>query len=231
MQLLWMIIVLLVYAATGAFVFFRVSGKRKEIIQAQELNLKIARDELEAKQEHLKELLDISLGLVRNEDVLALDAMLDDLQASINAEKGRVTITETEVDAIEIRLRELGELKRELEVSNMDALREVEMLKSQERDLANQNEALLEKLTEANDQVDILFNMFPDEGIQSNFNKVKEEISEIQTKLGFYQSEVGNINQQYVVLKKAYDALDIEYAQLYEKRQQDSGTQSDSDDE
>lgn len=198
----------------------------------QEKNLEIAQDELEKKQEHLKELLEISLGLVRKEDISVLDAKLSDLQANIDGEKGRFAITQTELDAIELRLRELGELKRELEVSNMDALREIEMLKSQERDLQTQNEVLLENLTQASDQIDILFNMFPnDENIQNYFTQAKQEIQEIQSKLGFYQHEIGTINQQYVILKKAYDALDIEYAQLYEKRQQDKSKKGGGDEE
>src|SRR5690606_3962943 len=115
----------------GALVYAKIRKNRKLILDSQENNLKIAKDELEKKEKVLRELLETSLGLIRKEDILALDAMLDDLQASITAEKGRFTITETEVDSIEIRLKKLGELRRELEVSNMDALREVEMLRTQ----------------------------------------------------------------------------------------------------
>lgn len=235
MIFLFIILNILIYSLVGSFIFIKIRNERRKIIEAQENNLSIAMEELEKKEAQLTQLLEVSLGLIRNEDILALDAMLDDLQASINAEKGRFAITETEVDNIEIRLRELGELKRELEVSNMDAVREVDMLKSQERDLASQNETLLDKLTEATDQVDILFDMFSSQPVvQENLNLIKENVSDIKEKLSFYETEISEINQQYIVLKKAYDALDIEYAQLYEKRQQDqdsSGRSSTADEE
>jgi chromosome segregation ATPase len=233
MLMVWIGLILFVYVVVAAFVYSKIRKNRYLVLESQENNLKIAKEELEKKEKILRDLLETSLGLIRKEDILSLDAMLDDLQASITAEKGRFTITETEVDSIEIRLRELGELRRELEVSNMDALREVEMLRTQERDIANQNEALSEQLAAASDQVDILIDMFPaDDQFRAQITTCKDEIGQIQDKLTFYQKEVANINQQYVVLKKAYDALDIEYAQLYEKRQQSKGSDSeDSEDE
>jgi chromosome segregation ATPase len=227
METLWIIIVILIYLLTALGVYLKIRGDRKKVISGQEDNLTTALDELEKKQSYLKELLEISLSLVRPEDLEELDKMLSDIQANIEAMKGKATITQTEVDAIEIRLRELGELKRELDVSNMDAIREIEMLKSQERDLQTQNEILLENLVSADNQIDILFNMFPDnEEIKNTFTQTKNSIQEIQSKLGFYQNEIATINLEYVALKKAYDALDIEYAQLYEKRQQSKSKDS-----
>ena len=51
-------------------------------------------------------------------------------------------------------------------------------------------------------------------------NKSKTELVEVEKNISFYEIEITKINKQYVTLKRAYDALDIEYAQLYEKRQQ-----------
>jgi chromosome segregation ATPase len=227
MVLIWIFLILLVYVSAIAYIYSKIRNNRYSVLESQENNLQIAKEELEKKEKILRDLLETSLGLVRKEDILALDAMLDDLQGSIAAEKGKFTITEIEVESIELRLRELGELRRELEVSNMDALREVEMLRTQERDIANQNEVLIEQLNGASDQIDILIDMFSnDEEFRAQIATCKDEIGEIQEKLFFYQKEVAAINQQYVILKKTYDALDIEYAQLYEKRQQSKGVGS-----
>lgn len=229
--MVWIVFSFLVYLCAGVFVFLQIQLKRKKVNDAQEANLLSAQSELKAKEEILKDLLSLSLGLIRNEDILALDVMLDDLRASISAEKGRFAITEAELEAVEVRMRELEELKRELEVSNMDAVREVEMLKAQERDVATQNEVIFEQLTSSKDQIDILYDMFGDnEMVQGQLDRSREEIESSQKQLTFYEEEVAKINQQYVVLKKAYDALDIEYAQLYEKRQQDPTASSDEDD-
>lgn len=220
--MIWVIASVIVYAVAAAIVFRKIRAGRGSVAEAEMANLQIAEEELEKKEAFLKELLSLSLGLIRKEDILALDAMLDDLEASIGAERGRFAITQAELDAVEIRLRELEELKRELEVSTMDAVREVEMLKAQERDVANQNEVIKEQIVSASDQIDILLDMFStDEAVVEQLNSVRTQMQAVEKNITFYEEEVAKINQQYVVLKKAYDALDIEYAQLYEKRQQE----------
>ena len=50
--------------------------------------------------------------------------------------------------------------------------------------------------------------------------QAKSDLNSGQMQLKHFQSEIPDINQKYVALKRAYDALDIEYAQLYEKQSQ-----------
>ncbi|HMO19006.1 MAG TPA: hypothetical protein PKA63_07755 [Oligoflexia bacterium] len=220
--MIWILVTIVIYVAFALIVFLKIRSSKGSIIETQKKNLEVAEEDLVKMEEVLKQILSLSLGLIRKEDILALDAMLDDLEASIGAEKGRFAITQAELDSVEIRLRELEELKRELEVSTMDAIREIEMLKAQERDVSNQNEVIKEQIGSANDQIDILLDMFNDDGIVTEqLNGARAQMKQVETNILFYEEEVAKINQQYVVLKKAYDALDIEYAQLYEKRQQE----------
>ena len=51
-------------------------------------------------------------------------------------------------------------------------------------------------------------------------NAAKTETIESQKKIQFYEQEIAVVNKKYMELKRAYDALDIEYAQLYEKHAQ-----------
>ena len=46
----------------------------------------------------------------------------------------------------------------------------------------------------------------------------KNDLLSAQQKVQYYTAEISALNKKYIDLKRAYDALDIEYAQLYEKQ-------------
>lgn len=70
------------------------------------------------------------------------------------------------------------------------------------------------------EQVDILLDVLhANVGAVTQLNKTRNEMIQVEKSIAYYEEEIAKINQQYVGLKRAYDALDIEYAQLYEKRQ------------
>ena len=48
-------------------------------------------------------------------------------------------------------------------------------------------------------------------------DNMKRELVETQEKVDIVLMKIEQGNDQYYILKKRYDALDIEYAQLYEK--------------
>jgi len=92
------------------------------------------------------------------------------------------------------------------------------MLSSQERDIEAKNASLQEQY----ENILILIDKLTHELASSHsavdtLTNIKEGLAESGEKMQGYGSEIATINKRYVALKRAYDALDIEYAQLYEK--------------
>ena len=52
---------------------------------------------------------------------------------------------------------------------------------------------------------------------QEQIDQMKSQLISTQEKIDTLITQCEEGNQQYFILKKRYDALDIEYAQLYEK--------------
>lgn len=219
--MIWIIAILLAYLLAFAFVSMKILSARSAVEKSHSENLQRVKKEFEIKSEAIKKLAISVIGLTTEEKISEARNDLGDCESILSAEKGKQAIAEAEIEALDVRLRELEELKRELEVSNMDAIKEVEMLKAQERDMANKNLGIQDQLKNSLDQIEILINIMSSNAKAVEIlNKSKTELIEVEKKIAFYELEITKINKQYVVLKKAYDALDIEYAQLYEKRQQ-----------
>ncbi len=219
--MLWIVIILLIYVATFVFVSFKVLSTRNAVEKSHKENLERVSKEKKEKQSLLQSIAMKVIGLTTPEAVTKATEDLSEFDAIIAAEKGKQAIAEAEIETLDIRLRELEELRRELEVSNMDAVKEVEMLKAQERDMSNKNLGIQDQLKNSFDQIEILVSMLSgNANAVEQLNKAKSELEAAEKSISFYEGEITKINTQYVALKRAYDALDIEYAQLYEKRQQ-----------
>lgn len=218
--MLWVIFIMLLYAG-GLGTLFSLVGKKALAIDNQlKENLKVIAEEEQTKLSILGELGELSLGLVEANLIESLTAKKTEIEETIRAEKGRLTITEAELEAVDTRLRELEELKRELEVSNMDAVKELDMLRSQEKDISQRNEAMRTQINASMEQIELLLEQLASsaEAVE-RLGNAKNELIELEKKCGYYEEQIAGINTQYMSLKKAYDALDIEYAQLYEKQQ------------
>jgi len=224
--MIWIIAIFAIYVFTLVFVSSKVLSSRGSVEKSHEENLARAKKELELKNSTFEDIASAVIRMTTEEKIFEAKDGLVEYEALLSAEKGKQAIAEAEIDALDIRLRELEELRRELEVSNMDAIKEVEMLKAQERDMSNKNLGIQDQLKNSFDQLEILISMLSSNAkAVEQLNKSKTELVEVEKSITFYEIEITRINKQYVTLKRAYDALDIEYAQLYEKRQQqmDSG--------
>ncbi len=225
----WILIILLIYIVAVIFFFIKIRESRLKVDQAQQENIRVAKEEHANKKNKLTEFASLALGYVKTEEITDANNLIQSIEMQLNSEKGKQAIAEAEVEALDLRLRELEELKRELEVSNLDAIKEVEMLKAQQRDMANQNEGIKSQIKYSLDQIDLLIGMLENnEAAQAELSKSREHLIEAEKKILFYEIEITKINKQYIGLKKAYDALDIEYAQLYEKRQQQMDNNKDN---
>lgn len=139
-------------------------------------------------------------------------------QEALKAERGRIMITEAEVETVEQRFRELEEIERELEASNLETNREYGILKNKESELAEKNQTLPVQLEALGAEAEKLLASIPlspehKEAVQNMKGELNEAVSQISTLL----AQISGGNEQYLIMKKRYDALDIEYAQVYEK--------------
>lgn len=217
--MIWAVINFAIYLVVGALLILLVRKRLTGgagIAEAKE----IIEREIATKSEILEDLAKISLGLTERQEIEKVVEDIASVEEKIRSERGKATITEAEIEAIDLRLRELEELKRELEVSSLDSARELEMLKSQQRDLAARNDVLRQQLSSSSEQIDYLLGVLTHsaEGTE-RMMKLKAELADMEQKIESYMEQIAFLNQKYMSLKQAYDALDIEYAQLYEKQQ------------
>ncbi len=144
--------------------------------------------------------------------------LLITIKESLKTERGRITITQAELETVEARLRELEEIERELAASNIDTQEEIKILEKKRADLANKNGHLKEQISTSLSQIDaVLGELEMSAQMQEQVQAMKMEILQTQEKIDVLLLQIETGNDQYFVLKKRYDALDIEYAQLYEK--------------
>ncbi len=148
------------------------------------------------------------------------------LRESLKTERGRSTITQAELETVESRLRELEEIERELEASAIDTKEELNILQKKQRDLAAKNDSLKTKISTTMTQMEgALAEMEVSAEVKEQIQALKGEILQTQEKVDSIVLQIEQGNDQYFVLKQRYDALDIEYAQLYEKFAASEGAQ------
>lgn len=215
----WGLLPLLVFFL-AIFVVRAALGKRiKERRTQQEHNNQTLEKEREDKFSLLKELALLQLNFSTPEGIAEARQEVLDLQEAVRTERGRVAITQAEVDAVSSRLHELEEIEHELESAAQESNQEVELLRTQQRELESRTAKLKEELDASMLQLDLLLSQLSSSSnAVEALTKAKTEMLDVQQKIEFFQAQIANLTDKYVDLKKAYDALDIEYAQLYEKQ-------------
>lgn len=219
MNALVIISIIVVFLAATAFVCFtlfrKVNGQKEIIID----NLRILQEELEEKRKVLENLAKVSVGLVSEEECQSARNLVSKSKEGLDAEKGKATILQAESEAVDIRLRELEEIERELDSSGVEAAREMEMLRAQDKDIDYRNSVLFGLFEQSGLILDKAgASSGGDPEVVQMVSKIKGDILAAQQRLKQFQEELPNLNTKYMSLKRAYDALDIEYAQLYEKQ-------------
>jgi chromosome segregation ATPase len=136
----------------------------------------------------------------------------------LKAERGRITITQAELETVESRLRELEEIERELQASSIDTQEEAKIMEKRREEISSKAEELRNKISVTMPEVDKqLGEMTLGDEEQQLIRNIKSEISTTQEKTDMILAQIQASAQQYAEMKKRYDALDIEYAQLFEK--------------
>lgn len=200
--------------AFGFLIYSGVAAKKSALVQSVK-NLDDALEEKTSLKDKIEELYNnmIDIGTLRSkaEEYLAI-------QESLKAERGRVTITQAELEAVENRLRELEEIERELEASAMETQEEFKILHKKREELAARNQKLRDELSASESALDqVLSDVQMSAEAQQEIEGMRAALVQAQAQIDTMLSEIEAGNDQYFVMKKRYDALDIEYAQLYEK--------------
>lgn len=137
---------------------------------------------------------------------------------SLKAERGRVTITQAELETIEVRLRELDEINRELEASGLEAKEELRILETKQTELTEKNQKLKDQIVDSLSKIDsVIAEIELSASMQEQIARARAELLRTEEQIETLMNQIQVANEQYFTLKKRYDALDIEYAQLYER--------------
>lgn len=136
----------------------------------------------------------------------------------IQAERGRAAIAKVELESVELRLRELDEIEGELDASELESKEELKILKSREEELRLKNEELKNRINESLSILEELRSKVAMTEEQARiFKNMEDELLYAQEQIDELRAQIAKGNDHYFQLKRRYDALDIEYAQLYEK--------------
>jgi chromosome segregation ATPase len=212
-------IVIIFAALIGAGVsgFFMYRFKAASSSQGGKIEATL-KEELELKSDILIKFRDYYASMADINSARAKIQEIKGLQEGLKAERGRITITQAELETVENRLRELEEIERELEASGLETKEEITILEKKQNELVAKNDSLKAKIQESMQQWDQLL-----KEIESN-SRLAEGVQAAKTQLVITEDKVAVLmlqieqgNEQYFILKRRYDALDIEYAQLYEK--------------
>ena len=198
-----------------AVIVFFILLKKRLIVQSYNSKLK-------------ENLSSIDLAIQKTESLLDQLAPFDDLKVKVKEllkakealklEKGRVSLAQAEQETIDRRLRELEEIERELDASNIEVKKELDILDGKQREIKSKNESLNLKIQENLQEIE---RMTKENQMDED---IKASILDVKARLVATQEETQKLTKaheieknQYVILKRRFDALDIEYAQLYEK--------------
>lgn len=211
------IIFVIALGSAGAFValMYMAIAKRRHSARDAVKSLEV---EVDSRVELKGEIEKIYAEMV---EVGALRKILDEVQLvqeSLKAERGRIMITQAELETVEARLRELEEIEREYEASGLETKQELTILQKKQEELAGKNKALRDQIAMNNDQLGKLMGdlQLSAQSIEQ-LQRMQSELVRTQEKIDTLLVQIEQGNDQYFNFKRRYDALDIEYAQLYEK--------------
>jgi chromosome segregation ATPase len=217
--------VILIFLEAGVFVYLLYQAGTKRQGQSQD-GVKKLKQQLADNEGALQRLQELFAQAV---DIGSLRSKAEEyrsLQEALKAERGRITITQAELETVEVRLRELEEIERELEASGLETKEELNILNKKKEELTGRNNGLKQQLTASLDQIDSITKEIElSSQMEQQVDLTKSELVQCQQKIDLLLLQIEEGNEQYFVLKKRYDALDIEYAQLFEKFSETEGAE------
>ncbi|MDZ4787164.1 MAG: hypothetical protein SGJ02_13915 [bacterium] len=215
MSFLLLAIIAILEAAIVVFILWKLSAQKKNLAANVIEALQEQLSERKRLQSEMKGLMD---GMVKIEALAYAVQQLREAQDQLKSEHGRIAITQTELETVETRLRELEEIERELEASNIEIQEELAALNARESDLRSKNNKLKSEIQDSLKHIEeLLGEIEVSAKVLEHAKLMKTQLLSAEDKIEQLLLQIEETNVHYLGLKKRYDALDIEYAQLYEK--------------
>jgi len=212
----WLVFFLAVGQAflVGAFLF------RRALLAGKEANAgnNQVKEEVATKRELWSRLESIRQEMASPAEYEKAKAELNVARESLKAERGRVIITQAELESVEVRLRELDEVNRELEASALETKEELKVLQKREGELKTKNEELRVQIAHSTTKMEALMSEIEmSVQMQEQVKVMKADLLKAEEQVETLMNEIQKGNEQYSISKRRYDALDVEYAQLYQQ--------------
>lgn len=198
----------------GLFLFRRAMGEGKEA----NAGTSMLKEEISIKRELWERLDRLRQEMASpNEHERALSEV-NVARESLKAERGRVIITQAELESVEVRLRELDEVNRELEASTLETKEEIKIFQKREVDLKTKNEELRVQIADSTTKLEVLMSEIEmSVQMQEQVKFMRADLLKSEQQVETLMNEIQKGNEQYFISKRRYDALDVEYAQLYQQ--------------
>jgi chromosome segregation ATPase len=214
---MWMTVLLIALIQSGLialFVFNRARHANDELVAQFE----IIKDEVQQKRDLWAKVEAVQGEIADDAEFKRAAREFLGARESLKVERGRVTITQAEIEALEVRMRELEEIGRELEASQTETKEELKILRRKEDDMRDKNNSLRGQIADSLAKMDALIEEIElTAQMQNQVAFMKSELLKSEEKIQTMLNQIQDTNEQYFNLKRRYDALDVEYAQLYQQ--------------
>jgi len=157
-------------------------------------------------------------ALVPVVEVSPLLRELSTLDQDLKNKNVKFSLASSELEAVEFRLQELEEIRREIEASATEIKDELRALQEREEELRSRREELEVMLRASAEKMStIATELAMSSEMQIQIERMQGELVLTQEQCGRLLGQIEKGNEQCMAMKQRYNALDIEYALLYEK--------------
>ncbi len=214
---MWGTVILIAIIQSGLvalFIFLRARSANEGKVKQFEL----IQDEVRQKRDIWSKVEVAQTELATQVDIRQVGRDFIESREILKVERGRVTITQAELETLEGRMRELEEMGRELEASQTETKEELKILRRKEEDMLSKNDSLRGQIADSLAKMEgLLTEIELTAQMQKQVAVMKSELLRSEEKIQTMLNQIQQYNEQYFNLKRRYDALDVEYAQLYQQ--------------
>lgn len=204
---------LLSSGAIGYLTFFLMKGGNQSGESEKEIE-----EAFRSLQDLLARLEAAKPRVVAINQVLPLVKELETLDDELKNKNVKVSIALSELEAVEFRQQELEEIRREVAVSAAEIKDELRALQEREAELRSRREELESMLQASVEKMStIASELSMSAEMQMQIERMQGELVSTQDQCDKLLVQIQQGNEQCIAMKQRYNALDIEYALLYER--------------
>lgn len=214
---MWGTVILIAIIQSGLVAFFIFSRARRANAGLLK-QFELIQDEVQQKRDLWSKVEVARAEMATEADMRQVGRDFIESREILKVERGRVTITQAELETLEGRMRELDEIGRELEASQTETKEELKILRRKEEDMRSKNDGLRGQIADSLAKMEgLLTEIELTAQMQNQVAVMKSELLRSEEKIQTMLNQIQQCNEQYFNLKRRYDALDVEYAQLYQQ--------------